>query len=264
MEKFFMNAAKMEQLVLELKDEIYTKLHHRTLLEYTGQPPVWEDQLFYLLLPKFNGEQWTEQHQVAAQSVSMIQTALSTHDLVEEHEAISKSQQLMVLAGDYYSGMYYASLAAIPNVKLVRDLSDAVAEISENKTSFYEPNKKDFVQWISQFEAIVTKAIEQFMNHFQFTSYIDIMKKGMLVSRLATELKKLQNGTSTIRFLRVLSENFSTDEQTIDALQLELRSRTVVLIEELRNETFLTEAVKEVLLGRIEAQLHAQQMTREG
>lgn len=264
MEQNFMNATKMEQLVTELKDEIYNKLHHRTLLEYTGQPPVWEDQLFYLLLPRLNGENWSEQQQVAAQSVAMIQTALTTHDLVEENEATTKEQQLMVLAGDYYSGVYYSSLASIPNVSLVRDLSAAVAEISENKTAFYEPVKKDFLEWIAQFEAIVTKAVERFMMHFHFTEYIDLMKKGMLISRLFAELQKVKEQKSTIRFIQAITTEFTTTELAIDALKGELQNRAQLFVKEVRNSTVLKDELKVLLLGRIEALSGAQQMTREG
>lgn len=264
MEKFFMNAAKIEQLVTELKDEIYTKLHHRTLLEYTGQPPIWEDQLFYLLLPKFNGEQWTEQHQIAAQSVAMIQTALTTHDLVKEHMATSKEQQLMVLAGDYYSGMYYSTLATLPNVQFVRELSDVVAEISEKKTALYEADTKDFLEWVQQYEVIVSKAVEQFMKHFKFTPYIEYIKMGMLIERLSAELRKIEGNESTIRFAQVIAGELGTVETAVQALKEELNSRILVMKESLESSTTLSDLLKNVIQGRIEALVKAQHMTREG
>lgn len=264
MEKFFMNAAKIEQLVTQLKDEIYTKLHHRTLLEYTGHPPIWDDQLFYLLLPMFNGEQWTQQHQLAAQSVVMIQTALTTHDLVKEHEATSKEQQLMVLAGDYYSGMYYSTLATLPNVQLVRELSDVVAEISEKKTAFYESGTKELTEWIEQFEVIVSKAVEQFMNHFGFTQYIEFIKLGMLVERMTAELCKVKEQKSSIRFVHVIAQSFTSESVAVEALQQQLRSKIECMTQLLQSSTILSDTIKDVILGRIEVLGEAQHMTREG
>lgn len=259
-----MNAAKIEQLVIQLKDEIYSKLHHRTLLEYTGQPPIWEDQLFYLLLPKFNGEQWTKQHQVAAQSVAMIQTALTTHDLVEEFKATSKEQQLMVLAGDYYSGMYYATLSTLPNVQLVRELSAAVADISEKKTALYESSTKALTEWIELFEEVVSQTVEQFMKHYDFSAYIEFMKMGMLIERLATELKKIEQKTTTIRFVQVVAKNYASEQQAYTAIQDELQKRIVKLLETVEKSTLLASTVKEGIKGRIEVHNTAQQMTGEG
>lgn len=257
MEIFFMNAANMEQLVTELKDEIYNKLHHRTLLAYTGQPPIWDDQLFYLLLPRVNGEQWTKQHQVAAQSVAMIQTALTTHDLVKEQQATSKAQQLMVLAGDYYSGMYYDTLAKLPDIQFVQKLSNAVAEISEQKTAFYEPEECTLEELLLRYETIVSRAVEQFMGHFGFTVYIELMKKGMLLSRLSAELKKVINDTSTIRLFRVISERFSSKDKAIRVIQQEITTRATKLTEEIHTMEFLTNVAKTAVLSRIEALNHS-------
>lgn len=259
-----MNAAKIEQLVTQLKDEIYSKLHHRTLLEYTGQPPIWEDQLFYLLLPKFNGEQWNKQHQVAAQSVAMIQTALTTHDLVEEYKATSKEQQLMVLAGDYYSGMYYATLSTLPNVQLVRELSAAVAEISEKKTALYETSMKSLAEWMELFEEVVSQTVEQFMKHYNFGAYIEFMKMGMLIERLAAELKQIEKKTTTIRFVQVVAKNYSSENQAFRAIQDELQNRIIKFSEAVKNSSLLTNDVKEGIKGRIDVQYTAQQMTGEG
>lgn len=253
MEIFFMNAANMEQLVTELKDEIYNKLHHRTLLAYTGHPPIWDDQLFYLLLPKANGEQWTKQHQIAAQSVAMIQTALTTHDLVKEKQATSKAQQLMVLAGDYYSGMYYDTLAKLPDIQFVQKLSNAVAEISEHKTAFYEAKECTLQEWILRYEIIVSRAVEQFMHHFEFTAYIELMKKGMLLSRLSAELKKVINDTSTIRLFRVISKGFSSKDEAVQEIQQEITMRATKLKEEIHTMEFLTNVAKNTVLSQIES-----------
>lgn len=259
-----MNAAKIEQLVTQLKDEIYSKLHHRTLLEYTGQPPVWDDQLFYLLLPRLNGEQWNEQHQVAAQSVAMIQTALTTHDLVEEYKATSREQQLMVLAGDYYSGMYYSTLSTLPNVQLVRELSAAVADISEKKTALYEMTAKNLTEWIELFEEVVSQTVEQFMKHYDFSDYIELMKNGMLIERLAAELKQIEERTTTIRFVQVVAKNYASEDQAFRAIQDELQNRIVAFSEAVKNSSLLTNEVKEGIKGRIDVHITAQQMTGEG
>ncbi|GEK35178.1 heptaprenyl diphosphate synthase component 1 [Kurthia sibirica] len=259
-----MNAAKTELLVTELKDEIYSKLHHRTLQEYAGQPIIWEDQLFYLLLPNFNGGQWTAHHQVAASCVAMIQTALTTHDLVMEHNATTKAQQLTVLAGDYYSGMYYATLASLPNIQLVQALSTAVADISERKTALYEPNDKTFSKWLEQFEVIVSKAVEQFYHHFNFGSYTPLMKKGMLIGRLFDELKALENNSSTIRFDDITSDEPLSNEQVIAKIHHVIQQEATCYTTQIHASSLLSDELKIVMLSRVEALISEQQLTREG
>ena len=83
-----MIATTIEQRVAQFKQNIFMKLHHRTLLEYTGQPVVSDDELFYLLLPALNGERWSDKQDLAATGVAINLAALNTHELIEEFEII--------------------------------------------------------------------------------------------------------------------------------------------------------------------------------
>jgi len=53
-----MNATYIQNSIAQLKTEIFMDVRHRTLQKYTGVPVLDENQLFYLLIPFLNGEEW--------------------------------------------------------------------------------------------------------------------------------------------------------------------------------------------------------------
>ncbi|MFP3441244.1 heptaprenyl diphosphate synthase component 1, partial [Pantoea sp. SIMBA_133] len=71
-----------------------------------------------------------------------VQIALDTHDLISleeiDNEGDRKNRQLTVLAGDYFSSMYYHLLSKWEDNELIRTLSEAIQEINEAKMSFYQ------------------------------------------------------------------------------------------------------------------------------
>lgn len=260
-----MNAAIIEEQVSQLKNNILTQLHHRTLLQYTGKPAVEDDQLLYLLLPKLNGEQWSQQLNQAAIAVAMIYAALHEHDLIEEQDATSKSQQLTVLAGDYYSGMYYTILAAIPDIQLIRSLSEAVVKISESKTAIYEPIKRDLNEWFEVLEVIEAMATCQFMKRFDFDCYIEIVKQGLVLNRFKRELRQWQETHQKTRFMKILEQQQEYIGKSYEQiLQYQISDLSSKLIRSIKSSPFLLDEVKTILLQYIESDIREHQTMREG
>src|SRR5690625_8001095 len=69
----------------------------------------------------------------------LVQVALDTHELVpvtssaDASEFKTSARQLTVLAGDYFSGLYYLLLAETEDIKLVQILSCAIKTINAYK-----------------------------------------------------------------------------------------------------------------------------------
>ncbi|WP_010301103.1 heptaprenyl diphosphate synthase component 1 [Kurthia senegalensis] len=245
-----MIATTIKQKVAQFKQNIFTKLHHRTLLEYTGQPVVSDDEIMYLLLPFLNGEKSNDSTLLAAEAIAMNMAALNTHDLIEEHDATSKSQQLTVLAGDLYSGMYYATLAQVGDVLLIRSITEAVATISEEKTKFYETSHVQLQDALHALEVIETESIQKFFEHFAFEQYSVFARYGLLIQRLAKELDSCKTDEQT-RFISAFNE---------DGLEAKLRNELQTLAttyeKVVSTSPLLHDDVKNCIVSRIQTHVN--------
>ena len=242
-----MIATTIEQKVAQFKQNIFKKLHHRTLLEYTGQPVVSDDELLYLLLPTLNGEPWTDKQQLAAMGVAINLAALNTHDLIEEYDATSKAQQLAVLAGDLYSGVYYATLAEVGDVLLIRTITASVATISEEKTKLYEPIEQSLSMWLEVLKTIESDSIRHFFKHYHLEQYTPFAEDGLLLKRLAEEIAALSNGTTT-RFTDALAKT----NDNVAALLREAYDELATTYEHVVSTSLiLHDDVKEWIVSRI-------------
>jgi heptaprenyl diphosphate synthase len=249
-----MNETLIQQQVEQLKFKIKQKVRHRTLHKYTGEPDVRDDRLFFLLLPFLNGEVWTEEHEQAGIAVAIIYSALTAHDQIKESNASSISQQLTVLAGDYYSGMYYQILAKQSNIELIRSLSNGIIEISEKKSSVYDQIHRTFNEWMSTVISIESLSIEQFYQHYDFEQYIPYMRQALFLQRIACEREFLNDGKST-RFQEALKESadvlgYSKDLRTL--LDKVCKDGIAHLTKDIETSSVLSKPIKEFMFQVIE------------
>lgn len=192
-----MNGTYILQAIQQLKESIYMRVRHRTLLRYTGDPVIDENQLFFLVLPFLNGELWDTDVQNSAVTVGIVHSSLFEHDKIQEKNATSKEQQLTVLSGDYYSGRYYEILAHTGNIVLIQKLSQGIIERCEQEVTVYEHTYRPFEQWIDAMRIIETTLIQKFYEVYKFTAYEQIMLDTLTIARIQKEVTALQNGIVT-------------------------------------------------------------------
>src|SRR5699024_12080275 len=76
-------------------------------------------------------------------TTKLVQIAWDTNDLVPvtndemDSEESRVAKQLTVLAGDYYSGLYYLLLSEIEAFDMIHILASAIKEINEYKMKLY-------------------------------------------------------------------------------------------------------------------------------
>lgn len=78
---------------------------------------------------------------------SLVQLGMDTHDLVDiendmSNHAKTRSNQLRVLAGDYFSGRFYQLLAREGQVEIIQSLSEAICEVNRLKMNLYLNTKQ--------------------------------------------------------------------------------------------------------------------------
>lgn len=80
--------------------------------------------------------------EVCALAVYLLQLGLDTHDLIDpepvrKEERQMRSRQLKVLAGDYFSSLFYQLLAKSGQIERISMLSAAVCEVNQLKAKMY-------------------------------------------------------------------------------------------------------------------------------
>ncbi len=76
----------LQKAIEQLKTNIFKQLHHRTLLKYTDEPILNENQLFFLLLPFLNGENWDDDLYTSVITVAMVHASLNEHEKIDENQ----------------------------------------------------------------------------------------------------------------------------------------------------------------------------------
>ncbi len=243
-----MDATKIGQAVGRLKTYILDNIRHNTLLKYTGTPLLNEKQLFFLLLPKLNGEAWSDETTTSAMTVGIIQASLAEHDRIHETDATSKEQQLTVLSGDYYSGRYYQLLAQTGNVELIRKLSEAIIERCEHEITVYEKDGRDFQDWVRVLAVIETALIERFFYVYGFDDYQEVMQQTLTIASLNRELEGLQQGKPSV-YVDCMQHSLGSD-MAEEALKQEVGKRKQALNATLEASTY-SEALKQAIVDMV-------------
>src|SRR5574339_191225 len=101
----------------DMKGLITNRISHPYLKQFIQTPNIDEDKLLLIIsMLDQHGLTKLEMKDFVVTTI-LIQIALDTHELVSnttnpiEKESSLKSRQLTVLAGDYFSGLYYKILA---------------------------------------------------------------------------------------------------------------------------------------------------------
>ena len=258
-----MNDIQIHSKITLMEIDILQALHQRTLEKYTAGPSIDRARLFFLLLPFFDGKQWSEDVEDSAKTVAIVYAALQAHDQVKEDSPISKSQQLTVLAGDFYSGIYYQMLSNSNNIKLIQLLASGIIGVSEKKATLYEKTAMSANGVESAAEVIETRLLSIFYEHYGYSQYKEISVPAMKYVYFSNQLDFLREGKET-NILRKLKQ----------ALPLPLYAERWILdkLDSLHSE--LTKALdvhpmdyrlKNFMLHQITPHQHlAEQLTREG
>ncbi|WP_285766232.1 heptaprenyl diphosphate synthase component 1 [Peribacillus sp. SI8-4] len=190
----------------QLKRLIEKKAQHPYLLKFIQKPSLDEDKLL-LLWGLFNDlDVKGEKRDQYITSTMLVQIALDTHEIVsnsgegQELPEVLKNRQLQVLAGDYYSGLYYQVLASVGNVEMIRLLSSAIKKINDNKIILYQQGAiKDIRLLLTTIKAIEASLIHKLGSYYKQPAWIDVSEDFLLLSRLHAEKGRyLETGQSII------------------------------------------------------------------
>lgn len=253
------------------KKQIEDRIDHPYLKQFLHSPTISDDKLFFLLtiaslsdLP----EQKKDQYIVATM---LIQIALDTHETVlnssfsENNYEKHKNQQLTVLAGDLYSGLYYDHLAKIHDVGMITHLAGAIKEINEHKMILYHGDIYSIEQLLNEIKLIESLLLQKFASFLGITHMDHILTDWLLLNRLCLELDLMRNGHQNLIY-NLLTKNGQTNQSNrgISRLVENMISRTVIKLEKyIQDLSPENDQIREQLYKRLQLSYNKHEMILE-
>lgn len=216
----------INRIKTDMFNQINECIHHSYLKKYLQAPNIDEDKLYFLIA--LSNELKLEVKTIHTYIITtmLVQIALDTHEIVSVGsnmgEKQQKVQQLTVLAGDYYSGLYYKLLADIEDTQMIKLLAESIKLINEHKIRVYRHDltyPDSLLDSIKIIEGQLFKSIAK-SHHLPFWG--ELIPEILLLKRLNKELAQLHNnGYSAISAYLVKETYELQPELEISSKQLE-------------------------------------------
>ncbi|PFK47422.1 heptaprenyl diphosphate synthase [Bacillus cereus] len=160
----------------DIKEQLLVKLRHPYFINYIEEPFIDEEKvvLLYAALKSANLHKEQIDHYVV--TIMLVQIALDTHERVsnkadKETNGFHKRRQLTVLAGDYYSGLYYYLLSMNCDIVLIRALAEGIKEINEHKIMLYQKVYQTVDEVMASMMKIESALLQKTCDHFHVSHW---------------------------------------------------------------------------------------------
>ncbi|WP_280768231.1 heptaprenyl diphosphate synthase component 1 [Salipaludibacillus daqingensis] len=175
----------------EVFESFYRSVKHPYLNKFLEDPVIDKDQatvLFFMLKEKEFSKDYTHDCILTA---LLVQAALDTHERVNTHEIGSDNskikRQLTVLAGDYYSSLYYYVLSKLEDVSLIRVMARSIQEINESKMNIYKQQRKRIQPTLTDLKTIHASLLRNISHKVGLSEWSEVMEEFFLLKSLLKE-----------------------------------------------------------------------------
>ncbi|MFZ3588646.1 heptaprenyl diphosphate synthase component 1 [Bacillus sp. DJP31] len=211
-------------------EKIHEYIHHPYLKKFIKSPKVDEDKLFLLVAMCNDIEMNEEKKDSYIITTMLVQVALDTHEEVSISNTLQdseqKEQQLKVLAGDYYSGLYYSLLAEIEDINMIQILATSIKRINEHKIRVYRKDSSYNDSLVDSVRIIESELFRNVANAFQLSFWKEIIPELLVLKRLYFEKLIYERTGSSVIIQYLLKES---DEECIKYSQSKLEMEKQVL-----------------------------------
>jgi heptaprenyl diphosphate synthase len=183
----------IRQKFLDIKVQVEQKVFHPYLLKYIEKPVIDEDKLLILVSIMDRLELSYNKIKNYATTTMLIQIALDTHEHITNEAVDEINRQLTVLAGDYYSGLYYKLLAESEDINMIKELSKGVKEVNQHKVFVYQKELDGIEKLMTSIKKIESSLLVKFSDCFkvdlwnEFIANLFFFKRLLLEKKLFTE-----------------------------------------------------------------------------
>lgn len=177
-----------------IKEKLMEKLRHPYFINYIEEPFIDEEKIALLYGALKNANLHIEQIEHYVVTIMLVQIALDTHERVsnkagEEEIEFHKCRQLTVLAGDYYSGLYYYLLSMNRDIVLIRALAEGIKEINEHKIMLYQKAHETTDDIMKSVVAIESALLQKTCDHFHLSHWKPFITYVLGGNRLQKEIQ---------------------------------------------------------------------------
>ncbi|WNF38024.1 heptaprenyl diphosphate synthase component 1 [Bacillaceae bacterium IKA-2] len=251
--------------IKQIKEMFYQRIKHPYITKFLNEPILDEDRLFllYLMLEEKKLSKKSRNDYII--TTLLVQAALDTHETVSTSTLKSdkgkKQRQLTVLAGDYYSSLYYYLLAKVNDIPMIRLLASSIQEVNEAKMSFYKEPTRPISQSIEDVKLIESSLIQKVAEHFKLPIRKHVVSEFFFLKRLVVERNRLLEGGKVPLLEAIINGNRSSllglkdDSRLKYSLELcdnyifESKSQLYSLCQQPTNlNSFIIERIDEMLL----------------
>ncbi|RSK27436.1 heptaprenyl diphosphate synthase [Bacillus sp. HMF5848] len=221
---------KLEQL----KHDIVGQLEHIYIDKNVALPDIDNDRLLLLLSLLQNVKETTDEkrHNIIVAAM-LVQLALDTHEAVTNERLTASSsireRQLTVLAGDFYSGLYYRLLSHVNEIPLINVLAQAIKDINENKIKLYEKKELTQTVFMTSLMNIEASLVTMIADYFHLPNWKAVASDFLLLKRLLQQKSDQQ--------LIVFGHQITDIDKQIEMTMEKLRSSIQVVSQ--TNKVFL-------------------------
>jgi len=183
----------------KLKEDIEKAIYHPYLFQHI-QPPAIDDEKLLLLCSITNETDKTIRKEQIISAI-LVQIAIDIHERILYIDLITKDhkeRQLTVLAGDYFSSLYYERLTAINSQELIRLLADGIREINELKTVFLYGKNISLSELMNIQMKIESNLIDQFSIGTAGKTISNDLKQLLLFKKLIHERSLDKQGQPSV------------------------------------------------------------------
>lgn len=162
---------KEEERFQWIQDRFNRLSAHRYLNQHVSKVSIDRDKMM-LFTNCIDAPELAEEGKLKRTTAAMlVDAALTTHQYVPLHnEARDREieKQLTVLAGDWFSSLYYSELAKLEDVKLVRVFSGSIQKTNDAKIRLHEHDWSgvdELESLVTIMESTLIKNVGVFYNH---------------------------------------------------------------------------------------------------
>jgi heptaprenyl diphosphate synthase len=223
-----MTVQDIRQEFSNIKRQVEKWVFDSYLLEYIETPKIDEEKLLILVSLMEPLELSYSQIQTYTLSTMLIQIALDTHENISSAVIDEKKRQLTVLAGDYFSGLYYKLLAEAEDIDMIKSLSAGVKEVNENKILVYKSDLDGIESLMTSIKRIESSLLTKVAEYFKVDFWNEFLGDLLLFKRLLHERNQYFQSGISILFQSLKKLLFSGTE--LEGLTEEEKQQRLIIV----------------------------------